>query len=288
MNFGAVQSSYGQLRKRLVVYVGAGALPDITIDPPKGVDDELSFIRLVMWGYVLVHETGRVPLGFLRQLPPWQEPTGALLPHIRALRTWSSHNLAFDKAPDVATLRAAIRWFKETCGVGTPASPNHWGQCCAKLCSELKDLMDNAVSACDAFEGEEDKQRLIDELLVRLNSDWAAHRFDRYVEAACVRIGYKDLDLVKLRTNCLPQWRKVVATSWPDGVERNLQIRIEADLVALMGNGLPLTGDELSTLLITDDSEALVAAMLTLRSQKPSNRADIVGLLRQIAVPNDS
>ena len=42
-----------QLRRRLAVYAGQGALPDITIDPPRGTSDELSFLRMVAWAYVL-------------------------------------------------------------------------------------------------------------------------------------------------------------------------------------------------------------------------------------------
>lgn len=280
MSFGEVQTSFGQLRRRIAVYVGAEALPDITIDPPKGIDDELSFIRLVAWAYVLLFEVGRVPLGYLRQLPPWNQPASALLPYVRSLRTWSSHNLALDKEADLVTLRSAVEWFSKTCGAGTPARDAHWNKCFASLCGDLVTLLGNAISACDAFEDQADRQRLVDGLKHRIDRNWAAFRFDSIVQATVDGFGYRGIDVVGFRGGNLDSWRKVVANSLEDEIDRNLKLRIEADVLALMNNALPLTSEELVALTGAMERDALISLLQTLRNCPAEKRRELVGVLR--------
>ena len=110
MSFGVLQGSFNTLRLRLAAYVGRPAISEITIEPPKGNSDELSFIRLVAWGYIFLNESGKDALNFLRQLPPWNASDRALLPHVQALRTWTSHNLSIEKIHDLNTYRTAIAW----------------------------------------------------------------------------------------------------------------------------------------------------------------------------------
>lgn len=281
MNFGEVSTAYGQLRRRLAVYAGQGALPDITIDPPRGTSDELSFLRMVAWAYVLLYEAGRIPLGYLRQLPPWNQPASALLPYVRALRTWTSHNLALEKEADIATLRDAISWFSKTCGVGTPTGDGHWEQCFKTLCGDLVAVLSAAISACDAFEKADDRERLVDSLKRRLDRDWAAYRFDAVVSETADGLGYRGIDTVKFRTRHLAAWRAVVAGSVDDDIERNLRLRIEGDMLAMMCDALPLTAEELEALTKTTERQAVIAMLLSLRATPPQARkavlANIVG-----------
>jgi hypothetical protein len=279
MNFGEVSTAYGQLRRRLSVYVGQDALPNITIDPPKGTSDELSFLRMVAWSYVLLYEAGRVPFGYLRQLPPWNQPASALLPYVRALRTWTSHNLALEKEADIATLREAIAWFSKTCGVGTPTSSSHWQQCFASLCVDLVGVLSAAIGACDAFEKPDDRDRLVDGLRRRLDRDWAAYRFDAVVDETAIRLGYEGIDPVRFRSRHLDSWRKVVAGSTEDDLERNLKLRIEADMLALMSSALPLTSDELAELTGAAGKESVVAMLCSLRAVPPEMRKAVVATL---------
>lgn len=279
MNYGEVSTAYGQLRRRLAVYVGQDALPNITIDPPKGTSDELSFLRMVAWSYVLLYEAGRVPLDYLRQLPPWNQHTSALLPHVRALRTWTSHNLALEKEADIATLRVAIAWFSKTCGVGTPASLSHWQQCFTSLCVDLVGVLSAAIGACDAFEQPDDHDRLVDGLRRRLDRDWPAYRFDSVVDQTAIRLGYKGIDPVRFRSRHLDSWRKVVACSVEDDLERNLKLRIEADMLAMMSIALPLTSEELAELTGATEKESVIAMLLSLRAVPPEVRKAVAANL---------
>lgn len=280
MNFGEALTAHAQLRKRLAVYFGADGLPDITIDPPRGTSDELSFLRMVAWAYVLRFETGRVSLDYLRQLPPWNQPASALLPYVRSLRTWTSHNLALEKEGDRVTLRDAIAWFTRTCGVGTPATQDHWRQCFSALCSDVVTVLNGAISACDAFEKPDDHDRLVDGLRKRLDRDWAAFRFDSVVKEAASRLGYRGIDAVKFRTRQLDAWRKLVATCIEDDLERNLRLRVEADMLSMMNGALPLTADELEALTGVFDKQAVLAMLLSLRAIPPELRNGVIEIMR--------
>ena len=240
MNFGALSAKYLQLRQRLAIHFGPTALADITIPPPSGSSDELSFIRLVGWVYVLLQETGKVPLNFLKQLPPISS-SEKILPEVERLRTWSSHNLYLSKDNDLKTLKIAQGWFKRCCGVGTPNSENHWDACFSKLCADTLGLLTNAIEACDALDSDVDGSRLIADLQRRLNRNWEAYRFDTYVQSAVAQLGFSGFDLVSFRKRHLDNWRALVMSSEETGVDRLLTLRIESDVLRTMADALPST-----------------------------------------------
>lgn len=277
MSFGKIQSNFISLKKRLTVAVGSAALDDINIEPPKGDDDELSFLRLVAWTYVLIFESGKISLNFLRKLPPWKE--SELLPYVRPLRTWMSHNLLFESDHDVQTMGKAMDWFTSTCGTGIPQTSSHWKACFAQLLSDVNVLLSNAIVACDAFNSEIDGARLKSDLKEKLDRNWAAYRFDRYVEDAINRFGYSGFDVVLFRNRYLEQWRRVVITALPEQIERNLILRIEADILNEMRDALPITAEEFKTLIAFRDEEAVAAALIMLRSQVPESRPALLKLI---------
>lgn len=281
MTFAIVHGEYLTLKKRLTMYVGSSAFSEITIDTPKGSNDELSFLRLVSWAYVLIHENGKVPLDFLKKLAPIN-CTGQLLPHVRKLRTWMSHNLSFDKTADVKTLTAVVAWFQKTCGVGTPVAPEHWDKCFTTLCKELAALLSGAVSACDCLASPEDGQMLVEDLKNRVNRKWDAYRFDVFVEEAVKRLGYSGIDVVAFRTRHLEEWRKVIADSAEDAASRLISLRIESDILQTMAEALPLTIRDLLYELYIPNTEQLSAALLLIRDQRKKIGSDFLSYLTEV------
>lgn len=280
MTFGTLLSEWNNLRRRLAAHVKP-ALTEITVESPKGDADELSFIRLVAWGYVMLNETARVPLAFLKALPPWST-SGSLLPHVGALRTSMSHNLAFDSTHDVKTMRVASDWYSKSCGVGSPVSDSHWKACFDTLLKELSNLLALAIQACDQLHDPTDGKRLVAELQHRLDREWPGHRFDRYVDQAVEKFGY-GLDAVKVRGSRLAEWRKVLAAAQEDKIEHVITQRIEADVLDFMCNALPLPAEEIAQLLRYDDKTALAAALLALRAARPDEARDILDQLRDLS-----
>ncbi|MBB2775744.1 UNVERIFIED_ORG: hypothetical protein HNP28_001032 [Comamonas terrigena] len=280
MTFGALHSDLNTLRRRLAVHVKP-ALAEITIEVPRGDADELSFIRLVAWGYVMLNETARVPFGFLKSLPPWST-AAALLPHVGALRTSMSHNLAFDSTRDVKTMRTASEWYSKSCGVGSPVTDSHWKACFAALLKELSDLLALAIHACDQLIDPTDGERLVAELQLRLDRDWPGHRFDHYVDRAVEKFGYA-LNPVNVRGLHLAAWRKVLAAAREDQIEQVMTQRIEADVLECMCHALPAPADEVVQLLCYEDKAALAAALLVLRAAGPSEARSVLDRLRELS-----
>lgn len=270
MTFGSVNGSYLILKQRLAVHVGGDAIADITVQPPPTSNDELSFLRLVAWAYTLIHEAGRVPLNFLKELPPLSA-YGPILPYIRGLRTWISHNLSLAKDSDLKTISIAFTWFKRTCGVGTPASSTQWQACFSGLCTDLSALLSGAIAGCDALDSEDDGPRLVEELKKRLQRNWDAYRFDSYVEGAKKKLGYGGIDTVIFRQRHLESWRKIVAIAEDGSIDRLLALRIEADMLELMADALPITAQELLEKARFTEPGQLVTAMLLLRRFAPQN-----------------
>jgi len=280
MTFATLHSDFNTLRRRLAVHVKP-ALAEITVEAPRGDADELSFIRLVAWGYVMLNETARIPLGFLKSLPPWNT-TAALLPHVGALRTSMSHNLAFDSTRDVKTMRIASDWYSKSCGFGSPVCDTHWKACFNALLGELSELLAIAIRTCDQLAEPIDGSRLVVELQLRLDRDWPGHQFDRYVERAVEKFGY-GLNPVEVRGLHLTNWRKVLSAAKEDQIERVLTQRIEADILDYMCHALPASADEIAQLLLYNDQSALAAALLALRGVGPEPTKDILNRLRDLS-----
>lgn len=280
MTFGALHSELNMLRRRLAVHVSP-VLAEITVETPKGDGDELSFIRLVAWGYVMLNETARVPLGFLKALPPWKAPA-ALLPHVGALRTSMSHNLAFDSTRDVKTIRIASEWYTKSCGVGSPVSDDHWSACFDTLRRELSNVLALAVQACDQLNDPTDGTQLVAELQLRMERDWPGYRFDHYVDQAIHRFGY-GLKPVEVRGYRLAEWRKVLAAAREDEIEQVMTQRIEADVLDYMSRALPVSVQEIEQLLQYEDKAALAAALLALRAARPDAARGVLDRLRELS-----
>ncbi|MBR8010440.1 hypothetical protein [Burkholderia vietnamiensis] len=280
MTFGTLHSDLNILRRRLAVHVKP-ALAEITVEAPRGDADELSFIRLVAWGYVMLNETARVPLGFLKALPPWNT-AAALLPHVGALRTSMSHNLAFDSTHDVRTMRLAADWYSKSCGVGSPASDSQWKACFDELLRELSEVLALAIRACDQLSDPTDGARLVKELQVRIDREWPGHRFDPYVDRAVEKFGY-GLNPRDVRGLQLPAWRKVLAAAREDQIDRVLTQRIEADILDYMCHALPAPADEIAELLRYDDKATLAAALLALRGAGPDAARNVLDRLRDLS-----
>lgn len=283
MSFSRAQLAYLQLRRRLIACVAEGAMPDVTIEPPKMPADELAFLRLVAWSYTVLYETAKLSLGVLRHLPPLRDRKGTLLPHVRSLRTWTSHNLAFNSKTDLATTRSAIAWFRANCGTGTPSTDAHWSKCFEVLSNDIATLLEQAVVACDAIEDPIDGKGLKEEFERRIERNWDGFRFDAFVEAACKMLGYSGVNVVSFRNEYLKEWRGVVELSEPDTICANLTKRVEADLLQLMGDAAPLTGGEFQALLALSTAQEIRACLSSFRGASATDRKSLLAHIDEIA-----
>lgn len=283
MSFAEIHTLHLDFKRRLTSIVGKEVFSEITITPPRGTNDELSFMRLIAWGYVLVFESGRGPLSFLRNLPPLNRPDTPSLKHLNALRTWTSHNLVLGKSRDVTTIRAATMWLLQTCGTGSPDATADWEKCFLALAEDLKSLLRGAIGACDCFEKSVDRSELVEAFNRSLDRNWDAHAFDKYVEIAVEKFGYYGISALDIRRSNLDAWRKIVAASIDDeSIKRNLIIRVENDVLSLMASSFPMTSNEVAEKVCVTDNFSITAAMLYLRERSGEKLSNITSVLSEL------
>lgn len=283
-SFAEIQEAHRQLRLRLRVLAGENAFGEVTVNIPTNDDDELSFLRLVFWSYVLLQETGRVALRFLKELPPFS--AGELIPEVGYLRTWATHNLLPDRASDRRKLLLAWAWLRAACGSTAPTTPGEWRSCFKSLSDTVLDVLQQALLACEALDGPDDGPRLLDELHRRLDRNWEAHRFDERVVEAQKRLGFDGIEPVSFRSRHLESWRAIVAAADEGSIDRLLEQRIERDLLDLMNNALPLTAREILVHLPLEDPQTLGLIMLAVINKTTLSKEALTELLQRMSRPS--
>jgi hypothetical protein len=198
---------YSTLRRRVCLRV-AGACDEISVPLPSNFTGELSFIRLVSWSYVLVNEAARVPLPYLMELPPLRT-AGSLKKDVGYLRTFIAHNLNFSEKRDAKTEMAVHTWFRAACGQGSPRDEGHFTAACQHLAEQIRLALDGSLSACDLLDDPVDGERLVEGLVNRIDVNWPAFAFDRFVSDAVRRIGNPGIDLTGLRSRRIDVWRLI-------------------------------------------------------------------------------
>lgn len=262
MMFTEVLSSLKNLRDRLISIDNKLKINEIHIDPPKNNNDELSFLRLVAWGYVLLNENAKIHIRFFKDY----STDINLLPSVQYLRTYMAHNLSYESKTDIKTIRNAQNWFKSTCGNVPPRSEKEWEKCFTVLAEELNSLILKIINNCDILEDKEDGKVNLDELKRRIDKNWDAHKFDSYLENAIDKLGYRGIEKVSFRNKYLASWRNVVKLSDSGtDLDRLLEQKIEADLIDYMSKALPYTINELYEKCQPVTSESFQALVFLLR-----------------------
>lgn len=228
---------YGALRERVAVHAPS-ACSEISLALSSDFDDEVAFYRLVFWAYVLVNEAAKIPLSFLTSLPPLRI-SNPLRNETSRLRTFLAHNLDAHSKGDRRTIAFVQRWFVEACGHDRPGNNAQYGACCIHLGARLQEILRGAIEASHLLDDPDDGVRLVADLKGRTDVLWEAHRFDSIVSECASRLGDPYLDMQVFRSRNLDSWQKVLSGAPEHAREQAVRQRIEADLVAAIGEGLP-------------------------------------------------
>lgn len=280
MSFPKVLELYRQLRQELVRHGGNEALLAIEGLSLPTSEDELSFIRLVVWSYALLQENGRIALRFLRELG--KMPNAPVTESVMALRAWLTHNLSLTKDSDRRRLNRARAWLQTSCGRHLNLEASHWQQCFRALCAELSEMLERALESCAVLDHELDGPHNVEELKQRLRKNWDAYLFDSYVLEAAKRFSLDNIDVVAFRTQHVTQWRGVVEVAEDGNSHRLLTQRIEADLLKWIGDALPVTAAEVLQSVPLSPME-LSTLLLAVRAKAPVQRNELVSVLEGLA-----
>lgn len=252
MTFSSLNAEVSELRRTLQVYVGPKALEEISVSHPTGDSDEASYLRLTSWCYVLLFEVGRVTIPFLLSLPSNEGRADRNLlsvrRNVRSIRTFCFHNLGFTEH-DVQLSRKARDWHREKCGTDTPKRRQEWRNCFRSLCADVSGVIAHCHGTVDhVIASPEDGEGAIAELIKRLDRDWPAHRFDRFVEDILVQMDRK-LNVTAFRNQHLSNWREYLGClPQGDDIETEIIQLIERDVLNFFHEILPIDGRDILNL----------------------------------------
>lgn len=266
MKFAELNAGVADLRTSLRSFVGDRALEEITVRPPAGDGDEASFLRLISWTYAFLFEAGRVAIPFLLELPAngSESTNDAKVSRqlVQALRTWSSHNLGFDSAREVALSQQVQRWFVKACGTNPPNNESCWRKCSEELCAAVLIIVVHCQGAVTSvLRAPDDGEAAIGDLRRRIQRAWPGHEFDRIVGDAATRFGMS-IDARKFRESRLGRWR-IFLESIAEGDDPEVQMTrmIERDLLDHAALVLPIDGRDVMSVLRLDPGPAVARAL---------------------------
>ena len=293
MTFSALNAAAVDLRHSLCSFVDQAAMVEVTVRPPAGECDEASFLRLVAWSYAYAFEAGRITIPYLLQLPGSSQEASSEAKKaydlVRALRTWSSHNLGFGKDRDVEISRYAQRWFIGTCGAFPPENPGNWRSCFVGLCSEMEKIILHCQGVMiGVLSAPDDGEATTDDLRRRINRAWPAHEFHKLVGDAVIRLGMS-IDSQSFCRIKLARWRDFLMNIPDSDDPRSHMIRmIERDLLDYVNDILPIDGRDVMKALELDAGPQIGSALRRARELFRSGVRDSKDLLIHLKKECDS
>ena len=243
MTFSALNVAVTDLRTSLGSFVGPEALTEVSVRPPVDGGGEISFLRLVSWSYVLIFEAGRISIPFLLRSVSAYEHQRESIELIRALRTWSFHNLGLDSGRDRQLSRLVHRWFIGACRRSPPAEDTNWNDCFDQLCCLVGEVVDQCQQAVAiVLSSADDGKVVIEDLQNRIDRFWPPHKFDPLVGDVAIRLGVR-IDVVKFRKRRLGAWRSFLFNIPEDDDPTEAITRLmERDLLEYEDGILPVSG----------------------------------------------
>lgn len=246
MTFSALNVAVGDLRRSLASFVGTNALAEVTVRPPVDGQGEISFLRLIAWSYVLIFEAGRISIPFLLRSVGAYQGQRESLELIRALRTWSFHNLGLDRDRDLELTRQVERWFLHTCGQSPPDDQVSWNACYDCACELVNEVVQQCRrAAADVLSSDDGGETVIKDLQHRIERSWASHRFDTLAGDVATRLDIR-VDVTKFRQQRLNAWRYfLLGLADDDDPVESMERLMERDLLEYADSVLPISGRDI-------------------------------------------
>ena len=237
MTFLELKSACDEFSEFLFASTNHICVQTVTVEEPSGDEDELHFVRLVLWCYAFwfeaCHPAGNHIASLLKAgSPPDYKRVDDPFRAVRNLRTATAHNLAPSSKENDRTSQQAFMWLKVNGG-----EPRDWRRCCKKLSADVRCAVNLLHKTWEALvQNSEDAAAGKERLMQALKRDWPAHGFDRMLEKAAHSLGISGMDLVAYRMKRLEDWRKLAAF-FSDRVlaEAALQRAIQKELADLFG-----------------------------------------------------
>jgi hypothetical protein len=237
MIFAELKDLCEEFRILLAKATGRGVVTLVSVDDPGGPHDELHFIKLVSWCYVLLFEAGQPTIRYVVSLLRAADPNehnaiSSIINDVNYLRTVRVHNLLPESRGDDYKRRQASIWLVQNGG-----DPPDWPRCCDALCSQVASAIHLLIKKWRRLTtNAEDAAAAVRDLLVTIDREWPPHAFDRIVEDAATEIGLHGFDHVKYRQYRLNTWREWVSFfESRERAEVAMKVAIRRELEQLFG-----------------------------------------------------
>ena len=218
MKFTELKVSLEKLQQSIFNATGRSFVEEITVAEPNNLRDELNFIKLVSWCYVLLFEAGATLFTQLGALAINGDANIGnekmrVRQDVQNIRTKYFHNLPKTSTRNEKKHRQAEIWLRLN-----GKSPVKWCMCCKALMQQMADYIALLTKHWnDAIETEEDRKQIVQQLVDALEKKWPAHKYDRVIEEIACELHIEGLDIIAYRNRNLNNWQQI--TSYFSGHE---------------------------------------------------------------------
>jgi hypothetical protein len=261
---------------------------------PSTSSEELAFIRIVSWLYVMYRETGHATVRFLSDL---FEVYGIALPtdvleHVTAvsrLRTILQHSLDYSRSQDRRVARFCAAWFRERCGSSQPESRDEWCRCLIALTEEAESFLRGLRDCAKHVEKDPDVQELAETWHRALRRAHTRQDFTELVEEIAGDLGLADLVPSGLTDRYYVTWmERLRALAHPYSFTWEARRLIEHALLMDVLPPMPITSADLMKEFNVDPGTELMAMLLCARKISDTRELDKAQLLKLLAEEHNS
>jgi hypothetical protein len=241
MNFTDVRTACDRFGQLLLSTTSRSYIDAISVEEPSGPEDELHFLKLIVWCYAFWFEAGHPAVKHVASLLRTSSPENFKIVSesfrsVQYLRTVRAHNMLSTSREDEYKTTQAKLWL-----IIAGGEPTNWQRCCRRLCEDVTKAVDLLHQAWAAVTiDDEDARSGKEQLQLAVQREWPAHNFDRLVEEAVIRVGLESFDIVAYRVTRIARWQELTKFfSDSQDAERALRRAIFRELESLFGG----TGD---------------------------------------------
>lgn len=211
ISFPSVRDAVLDLADRIETSTQRKLVEPVTVPEPEEPMDELHFVRLVSWSYVLFNEAGapifREIARFMKSsLPEASRTYQDGRRDVDALRTDLAHNLPPGSGGNERKVRLVQAWF------AINRVDGDWPAACQALLATVKDMIGHLRAAfnlmCDNGEGGATCPL---DLLEAIDRTWAPHEFDAVIVKVAEDLGLPPFDVPAFRKGHQEEWSKLAS-----------------------------------------------------------------------------
>ena len=222
---------------------------DISLPKPKFSHQEVGFLRIVPWLYVLYYEAGKVNVDFICQLFKAYniDSDTTLQMHflsVHDLRTFLQHNLNLELEHDSNIDETCKNWFKSNCGTSVPDSDSHWESCLESILSNSIDFLKGLECCLRKIEQDDSYKQIVEQWVFKRKQYHPPHEYERIIQLTANDMGRDNIDSKKMCNKYMDEWKKELQLLNSD-YDFEYEVRRRVENILLNDVSLVITGKDI-------------------------------------------